>query len=236
MNLSYNNIRKLSYSGSIIFHLLLLLIAFLINFGLQQKTKEFVELSFGDGGLGLTGGSQGVAMEESGGNKTTEESVEQKTQNNVPEVKDISLPKSKTESKDNIINPVDKTKEIKKEKVQEKTEVGNSNTKGTGQGSMGQGEGGAGFDIQWGGNGIRKIYSYVIPDYPEGVNKEIDIRLKFTIKPDGTVGSIFLLTKADTRLENAAINSLWQWRFEPLTLNQTQSDQTAIIVFPYRLQ
>ena len=62
--------------------------------------------------------------------------------------------------------------------------------------------------------GTRKIYSYLIPAYPEGVNKEIDIRLKFTIKPDGTVGSIFLLTKADTRLENAAINSLWQWRFE----------------------
>ena len=68
------------------------------------------------------------------------------------------------------------------------------------------------------------------------INKEIDIRLKFTIKPDGTDGSIFLLTKADTRLENAAINSLWQWRFEPLTLNQSQTDQTAIIIFPYRLQ
>lgn len=236
MNLSYNNIRNLSYSGSIVFHLLLLLIAFLINFGLQPTTKEFVELSFGDGGLGLSGGSQGIAMEESGGNKTTEETVEQKTQNKVPEVKEITLPKSKTESKDNSINPVDKTKDIKKEKVQEKTEVGSSNTKGTGQGSMGQGEGGAGFDIQWGGNGTRKIYSYVIPDYPDGVNKEIDIRLKFTIKPDGTVGSIFLLTKADTRLENAAINSLWQWRFEPLSKNQVQGDQSAVIIFPYRLQ
>lgn len=236
MNLSYNNIRNLSYSSSIIFHLILLLIAFLINFVLEPRAKEFIELSFGEGGFGTSGGSQGIAMEESGGNTATEEKVEQKTENKVPEVKDVSLPKSKTTSKDNIINPVDKTKEIKKEKTEEKTEQGNSNTKGTGQGSMGQGEGGAGFDIQWGGNGTRKIYSYQIPDYPDGVNKEIDIRLKFTIKPDGTVGSIFLLTKADTRLENAAINSLWQWRFEPLTLNQSQTDQTAIIIFPYRLQ
>jgi TonB family protein len=92
----------------------------------------------------------------------------------------------------------------------------------------------SGFDIQWGGNGTRKIYSYIIPDYPEGVKKEIDIRLKFIIKPDGTVGKIFLLSKADTRLENAAINSLWQWRFEPLTANQVQVDQTAVIIFPYR--
>ena len=93
-----------------------------------------------------------------------------------------------------------------------------------------------GFHFEGGGLGTRQIYSYAIPDYPEGVNKEIDIRLKFTIKPDGTVGSIFLLTKADTRLENAAINSLWQWRFAPLNTNQVQGDQTAVIVFPYRLQ
>lgn len=236
MNLSYNNIKNLSYSGSVVFHLILLLIAFLINFALETNTREFVELSFGEGGIGNNAGSQGIAMEEPGGNTATEEKVTEKTENKVPEVKEVTLPKSKTVSKDNIINPVDKTKEIKKEKTQEKTEQGSSNTKGTGQGSLGQGEGGAGFDIQWGGNGTRKIYSYVIPDYPDGVNKEIDIRLKFTIKPDGTVGSIFLLTKADTRLENAAINSLWQWRFEPLSVNQVQGDQSAVIIFPYRLQ
>jgi len=92
-----------------------------------------------------------------------------------------------------------------------------------------------GFHFEGGGLGLRKIYSYVIPTYPESVKKEIDIRLKFTIRPDGTVGSIFILTKADTRLENAAINSLWQWKFEPLNANQVQSDQTAVIVFPYRL-
>jgi outer membrane biosynthesis protein TonB len=236
MNLTYNNIRNISYSSSIVFHILLLLLALLINFALDSKAREFIELSFGEGGFGNSGGSQGIAMEESGGSTLTEETVIQKTENKVPEVKEVELPTSKTTSTDNIINPVDKTKEIKKEKTEEKTDQGNSNTKGTGQGSMGQGEGGAGFDIQWGGNGTRKIYSYIIPDYPEGVNKEIDIRLKFTIKPDGTVGSIFLLTKADTRLENAAINSLWQWRFEPLSANQGQGDQSAIIVFPYRLQ
>jgi protein TonB len=236
MNLSYNNIRNLSYSSSLILHLILLLVALLINFAFERHSREFVEISFGSGGFGNSGGSKGIAMEESGGSTVTEETVIQKTENKVPEVKEVKLPVSKTKTEDNNVIQVDKTKEVKKEKTQDKTEQGNSNTKGTGQGSMGQGEGGAGFDIQWGGNGTRKIYSYVIPAYPEGVNKEIDIKLKFTIKPDGTVGSIFLLSKADTRLENAAINSLWQWRFEPLNTNQVQGDQTAVIVFPYRLQ
>ncbi len=236
MNLSYNNIRNLSYSGSLILHLILLLIAFLINFAFETQTKEFVELSFGEGGLAGTSGSQGIAMEESGGSTITKEQVIQKIENKVPEVKEVALPKSKTTSQDNIINPVDKTKEVKKEKTLVKTKQGNSNPKGTGQGSLGQGEGGAGFDIQWGGSGTRRIYSYSLPDYPEGVNKEIDIKLKFSIKPDGTVGSIFLLSKADTRLENAAINSLWQWRFEPLSSSQQQTEQSAVIVFPYRLR
>lgn len=62
MNLSYNNIRNFSYSSSLILHLVLLLIAFLINFAFETQTKEFVELSFGEGGLAGTSGSQGIAM------------------------------------------------------------------------------------------------------------------------------------------------------------------------------
>ena len=96
MNLSDYKIRNISYSGSIVFHIILLLLAFLINFGLQPRAKDFIELTFGDGGFGLTGGSQGIAMEESGGNTTTEETLEQKKENKVPEIKDLSLPKSKT--------------------------------------------------------------------------------------------------------------------------------------------
>ena len=115
----------------------------------------------------------------------------------------------------------------------------NSDGKTLGSQLQGNGIGGGGsfgYDIDWGGKGKRKIYSYTKPEYPEGVRKEADIRLKFTILPDGTVGSIIPLTKADTRLENLAINSLRQWRFEALSKNQKQVEQIAVIVFPYRLQ
>ena len=82
----------------------------------------------------------------------------------------------------------------------------------------------------------RKIYSYTLPQYPEGVKKEVDIKLQFTILPDGTIGTIIPKIKADTKLENAAINSLRQWRFEALDGSQKQVEQTAVIIFPYRLQ
>lgn len=152
------------------------------------------------------------------------------------ELKKVELPVAKNASDNNVVKPADnKEDKIKKEKSTEE-EAANSNVNSPGKGNKASGNGSFGYDIDWGGKGQRKIYSYILPTYPQGVEKEIDIRLKFSIMPDGTVGTIIPLIKADTRLENAAINSLRQWRFEPLDPDQKQVAQTAVIVFPYRLQ
>lgn len=234
MYISNQNISRLSYSTSIIIHVVLLFLFLLINFTIDYSPKEYVELSFGTSGEQGSSGAIGDQID-----KTEEMAKPEKetvTENKSQEVKEVELPKAKNTEKENVIIPAQKDKEVKKETKKENTKEATSNTSATGQGNLSNGEGSFGFDIQWGGSGTRKIYSYSLPDYPEGVNKEIDIRLKFTIKPDGTVGSIFLLSKADTKLENAAINSLWQWRFEPLSQTQKQVDQSAVIVFPYRLR
>ncbi|MCU7494484.1 MAG: hypothetical protein HF314_12855 [Ignavibacteria bacterium] len=114
--------------------------------------------------------------------------------------------------------------------------IGNGFGRGSGNGNGSGDADGDGYDIFWGGKGNRKIYSYTLPKYPDGVSKEIDLKLKFTILPDGTVGTIIPLMKADTRLENSAISSLRRWRFAPLPPGQKQLEQTAVIVFPYRLR
>lgn len=98
------------------------------------------------------------------------------------------------------------------------------------------GDGSAGYNIDFGAGGVRKIYSFIIPPYPEGVEKEIDVKLRFTIMPDGSVGRIFPLIKADSRLEESAITALRQWRFEPQSPAKKQSEQTATIIFPFRLR
>jgi len=233
MYLTNQNINRMSVGGSIIFHLILFLLFLFINFSFEYPPKDYVELSFGILGGEGSSGTEGTAFDER--LEKSELQEQDITKNKNLEVKEVELPKAKNTDVSDV-NPAQKDKEQKKETIKQ-TEQRDSNTPvGEKRGNLNQGSGDYGFHFEGGGLGTRKIYSYVIPDYPEGANKEIDIRLKFTIKPDGTVGSIFLLTKADTRLENAAINSLWQWRFEPLTLNQSQTDQTAIIVFPYRLQ
>jgi protein TonB len=163
-------------------------------------------------------------------------SEENKTESQNEKVTEVEIPKSENISDNNIVKPADDDKLVSEINIEKSTETVTSNVSSTGQGNEAEGEGSFGFDIDWGGKGTRKIYSFILPQYPEGVKKEVNIKLQFTILPDGTVGTIIPKMKADTRLENAAINSLRQWRFEALNTSQRQVEQTAIIVFPYRLQ
>lgn len=228
-----NTKRSYSGAGSIVLslglHTALLLVMFNWKFDYPAPVTELVEIGFGFGGPGSSAGSAGSEMFgevndlEEGGSKNlpADPAVQdENTSSNSPSEEAISS-KTKPTNKDNT-----STYQSDKE--------GTGGPKGMGN-DLG-GPGGFGYDIEWGGGGQRKIYSYVLPEYPSGVNKEIDIRLRFTILADGTVGNVFPLTKADTRLENAAINSLKQWRFEPLRKGQKQVEQIAVIVFPYRLQ
>lgn len=232
--MTYRNIKNFSYSISLLLHLIILLIFALVHLSFDYPPREFVELSFGISGEEGSSGSTGDQLQKIEDLSKPEE-VNQ-TRDNNPKVEEVELPKSKNTEEENIVKPADKEKE-KSDKVSIKNEQNkNSQSTTTGAGNNAMGEGTFGYDIDWGGNGTRKIYSYVLPEYPDGVSKEIDIRLRFTILPDGTVGTIFPLTKADTRLENAAINSLRQWRFEALAAFQKQLEQKAVIVFPYRLQ
>lgn len=234
MNFSYKKIKQISYSASFLFHLILILLLWIINLSFDYSPKEYVEVSFGISGQSGSAGAIGDQLNKTEENAKPEEKTTTKEKNQ--EVKEVELPKAKTTDDNNVINPADKQKEVQKETKKENTKKETSNVSNQGQGNLAQGEGSFGFDIEWGGSGTRRIYYYTLPEYPEGVQKEIDIRIRFTIKPDGTVGSVTLLTKADTRLEQAAINSLWQWRFEPLPPNAKQTNQTAVIVFPYRLR
>lgn len=232
--MTYNSIRHLSYSVSIILHLILLGLFLIITISVDYSPTDYVELSFGTSGNINSSGAIGDQIEKVEELAKPEEQTETVDKN--IEVKEIELPKAENTSKENVIKPADKDEDVSltnKVKTEKNTE---SEVTKTGQGNKAEGDGSLGFDIDWGGKGKRKIYSFTLPSYPEGVHKEIDIRLRFTILPDGTVGTIIPLIKADTRLENAAINSLRKWRFEALAKSQKQVEQAAVIVFPYRLQ
>lgn len=232
--MTYNSIRNMSYTYSLIFHVILLLLFLIITINLEYPPREYVELSFGNSGESGSSGAIGSLIEE------TDKSVVAKNENQTVDksqnVREVELPKAKNTEDENVIKAADKNKEVTTTSTSKNNEDNISENSRDAQGNKIEGEGSFGFDIDWGGKGKRQIWSYPLPKYPAGVYKEIDIKIMFTIKPDGSVGSTRLLTKADTKLENAAINSLRQWRFEPLSPSQKQIEQNAVIVFPYRLQ
>jgi outer membrane biosynthesis protein TonB len=232
--MTYNSIRNISFYASIIFHLLLLGLFLIWKVSITYPARDYVELSFGVSGEFGSSGAIGSRMEKV--EEIAEPEEKSKTADKSSEVKEVELPKAVNTANENVIKPADKSKEVASKTSTESKETKTSQSTSTGKGNRAEGEGNFGLDIDWGGQGTRRIYSYSIPPYPEGVQKEINIRLRFTILPDGSVGTIRPITKADTRLENAAINSLRQWRFEPLSPSQPRVEQTAIIVFPFKLQ
>ncbi len=223
--------RNISYIASISFHLLLAVLFLFIKISTDSPAEDYLLVGFGSGsGLGNPSAV--------GTTKTVDEnkSKPEKTLDKKEKLKNVDLPKAVRTDDNNIIAKTEKEK-AKEELTDSKVKpiVKGENRK-TGSEIGGEGDGGFGFELDFGGKGQRRIYSYNLPDYPEGVAKEIDVKLRFTILPDGTVSKIIPLIKADARLEFAAVNSLRQWRFEPIPPNAKQVDQTVVITFPYRLQ
>jgi hypothetical protein len=221
----YRLVKNFSFSVSIAFHLLLFAFFLIYNSTSDNEPQKYYEITFGNGeGTGSSGGSGTEMNADIVQPKDLTKLVE-----NSKNIKGIDLQKSKDKTNNEVTERIGHKKNTNNRNAE-------SNNIASGIGNGGEGPGGFGYGIDWGGKGTRKIYSYILPAYPPGVDKEINIKLRFSILPDGTVGTIIPLIKADTRLEDAAINSLRQWRFEALNPAQSNLEQIAVIVFPYRLR
>jgi len=68
------------------------------------------------------------------------------------------------------------------------------------------------------------------------VDNETELELRFWILPNGAVGRVVPVKKADPRLEALAINYLRYWRFNPLPSEAPQDEQWGIIPFKFRIR
>lgn len=68
------------------------------------------------------------------------------------------------------------------------------------------------------------------------IESETEIELRFWLLPNGTVGRVVPLKKADPRLEALAINYLRNWRFNPLPPDVAPDEQWGIIPFKFRIR
>jgi TonB family protein len=236
----------------------IIIFLFLQAFSLNNGKEKLIEIGFGMVGGGSGGGGTdklNLSASSVENNISPDNNKEVINKNKISEKENLKSQTIKNNSSEETISSKKESEANKKNLPSgseqsskgkggsgtnpEGTGIGNGYGPGSGNGNgSGNGEGngvGDGYSIDFGGR-VRKIYSYIIPDYPSGVSINIDIKLKFTILPDGTVGTIFPLIKANAQLESTAINSLRQWRFEPIPIEQRQQVQTVVITFPFRIK
>lgn len=105
---------------------------------------------------------------------------------------------------------------------------------GSQSGSEGEGadeERSAPFEIE----GLNRDAVYApLPVYPERVNATIRVRI--TVDPQGRITRRFPLLKGNPALEQAAMDALQRWRFNPLPPNAPQEPQTGVVTFRFRLE
>jgi TonB family protein len=68
------------------------------------------------------------------------------------------------------------------------------------------------------------------------VQREAIIKIKFTVLPNGLVGSAILLQKGDTKLENLTLEAFKTWRLNPLPSYASQVAQSGVITFRFKLR
>lgn len=89
------------------------------------------------------------------------------------------------------------------------------------------------YILDWDGDISRQAIQNPLPTYNSDVEAIITIR--FTVKPDGTVGTIQPLRRTDPRLEDEVIRTLRAWRFNRLPANVPQIEQSGVITFRFVL-
>jgi len=89
--------------------------------------------------------------------------------------------------------------------------------------------------IQWVGQN-RDVVRSVLPEYPDGIDREVQLQFRFAVTPTGEVTAIRPLQKGDPVLEETALTALRQWKFQPLPAVALQANQEAVITFRFRIR
>lgn len=82
----------------------------------------------------------------------------------------------------------------------------------------------------------RTVLKKVIPLYPENLQKEAVVKIRFSVLPDGRVGRMIPVQKDEPQLENITMDALKQWRFNPLSPSTKQRTVQGVITFRFELR
>ena len=90
------------------------------------------------------------------------------------------------------------------------------------------------FQLEWEGDFNRAPVVQPLPNYVADTEAVISIR--FEVRPDGTVGRLQPIIKANPELEREVLRTLRTWRFSRLPSNLPQDTQYGTITFRFVLE
>ena len=79
----------------------------------------------------------------------------------------------------------------------------------------------------------RTILKEVIPEYPEGLQRNAYVTIQFSVHPDGSVSDMIITKRDEAILEELSLNSLALWQFNSIPQNVIQR---GTITFVYQLR
>ena len=153
-----------------------------------------------------------------------------------PETEKVD-PKKETSDETQEQEPVPSEAE-QAEEVTEGEQVSGDPEGASGEMNVDQGTGNdpdksAPYELRWEGNLEREPQVKTLPEYSGQM--EAEIRVRFEVRPDGTVGRIVPLKKMNPELENEVYRTLRSWRFDRLPSSVPQESQWGTITFRFVL-
>lgn len=155
----------------------------------------------------------------------------------LPDEDVVSTPETETISPEVRNNPDDVRKNEPDDASRPIKPLGSGTPDGTsGAASGAEGEGteeqrAAPFQIE----GLDRNALYApLPAYSEKVNATIRVRI--TVSPQGRIVQRLPLLKSNPALEQAVMDALSRWTFNPLPPNAPQEAQTGVVTFHFRLE
>lgn len=202
--------------------------------------------------VSLAGGGGGG--EEAETSDEPEESQDDEEDYNPPVPADYEADNEAVNDVHEIANKTqeEQTKEVKKARSHRRSYTGNGSGSGTGSGSgvgsgVGSGTGsgeGAGIGNGTGDGtgeiiGPQLLYS-MTPDYPESAcvaNAKGTVMVGLTISVSGTVTSAWVESSSgNSTLDQAAVNSVYSWRFAPAKQNGVAIEVQARVPVSFKLR
>lgn len=79
----------------------------------------------------------------------------------------------------------------------------------------------------------RKILNSELPKYPDNIQEQEEIKLKFVVDSNGNVISTIVMKKGNEQLEKLSMEALKKWKFNTIS---NQVNQTGFITFVFELR